>query len=180
MEITCSRCRRPYVQAVKIDSVADRALSLLYSRPFRCQVCRRRFHLLQWGVCQERSVSERREYERRPVRTSASLLNEHGDLVGVGIVKNLSMGGCAIETEAHLPMGSLLRLKIDAIGQQPAITVESAIVRSVRVSSSRGPASAWNSCGSAARSRLSDYMLTLLGGTHIDGKGRLEEPAHAR
>lgn len=47
MEITCSRCRRPYVQAVKIDSVADRALSLLYSRPFRCQVRRRRFHLLQ-------------------------------------------------------------------------------------------------------------------------------------
>ncbi len=178
MELLCSHCRRPYVQTVRIHGIADRMLSLIYAYPFRCQVCRHRFHLLQWGVHHAQAVSERREYLRRPVRTPAKLLNERGDPVGDGIVKDLSMGGCSIETEAHLTMGSLLRLKIDAIDQQPPITVERAIVRSVRISQNRG-----NGIGveflrfDSDENRLSEYMLALwMDGTQIARRGQLEEP----
>ena len=182
MEITCTRCHRSFIQAVRLSGFADRLFSLLYSYPFRCQVCRHRFHLMQWGVHHEQPVTDRREYRRRPVRTPARLLNERGDPLGVGTVTDLSLGGCSIETEAHLPMGSLLRLRIEAFDEQPAITVESAIVRSVRASSFRGTGIGVEFLRFGSdENRLSDYMLTLwLEGTQIARKGQMEEPIGTR
>ena len=65
MEIVCTRCRKPFVKASRRQGLLDRLLSLAYAYPFRCQVCRYRFHLLQWGLRYIERDVDRREYERR-------------------------------------------------------------------------------------------------------------------
>lgn len=130
MEIVCGQCRKPYVQAVRRQGFLDRLLSLVSTYPFRCQVCGYRFHLMQWGVHYIEQDVDRRQYRRRPVRMDAWLVNEQGERGGV--VTDIALDGCTVETNAPLHKGDLLSVKLDALDDEPNVMIEAAIVRSVQ------------------------------------------------
>jgi c-di-GMP-binding flagellar brake protein YcgR len=130
MEIICAQCRKPFVKASRRDGILDRLLSLAYAYPFRCQICRHRFHLWQWNLRYIERDVDRRQYDRRPVSIHARITSEQHDYEGT--VKDLALGGCAIETQAPLHEGAVLSLQLDAFDNEPRITVETAVVRSVK------------------------------------------------
>ena len=130
MELICAQCRKPFVKASRRGGILDRLLSLAYAYPFRCQICRHRFHLWQWNLRYIEQDVDRRQYERRPVSIHARITSGQHDYEGT--VRDLAMGGCAIETQAPLHEGSVLGLQLDAYDSEPRLTVETAVVRSVQ------------------------------------------------
>jgi hypothetical protein len=105
----------------------ERLLSVAYIYPFRCQLCRHRFRAMQWGV---RYVKrERREYERIPTRMPVTFLwrDRHAD----GVVTDLSVAGCALETDAAIPAGEAVQLRFKAAGEDAEVSVDITLVRSI-------------------------------------------------
>jgi hypothetical protein len=127
MEIVCSQCRKPFVQAVRQRGFLDRLLHRIYMHPYGCKACRRRFYVLQWGVRPGEIPPDTSQYRMRPVRIHATLLDEQGHREGD--ITDLSMGGCMIELTARLLEGTLLGVHLDALDDEPPIVVEAAIVR---------------------------------------------------
>lgn len=169
MELICSQCRKPFVKAVRRQGGLDRLLSLAYVYPFRCQVCRHRFHLMQWGLRYIERDLDRREYERRPVQLPAKLQDEQGREYE-GTVRDLSMGGCAIEMRALLLKDTLLSLQLDALDNEPFITVETTIVRSTQEARLRLE---FLQMAQKEKARLSQFILNLwLVGTQEARKGQ--------
>ncbi len=74
------------------------------------------------------------------------------------------MGGCTFESSATLPIGTLLELVIKPASGEEPITVETAMVRSVREGSM---GCRFVSLQPDERHRLSRVILNLLVGQHI-------------
>ncbi|HYM38231.1 MAG TPA: PilZ domain-containing protein [Nitrospiraceae bacterium] len=128
MEIVCSQCRKPFVQAVRRQGVLDRLLHWAYIHPYGCQICRHRFYVMQWGLRPPEAPVDGSQYRMRPVRVHAMLTDEQGE--HEGMMTDLSASGCIIETRTSLLEGTLLGIRLDAVDDEPPIVVETAIVRS--------------------------------------------------
>jgi hypothetical protein len=129
--LSCPRCRGTAVQRATRHGTLERALSALYIYPFRCRNCLRRFRRLVWGVRYRAGLrSERRVYERLRIRGQAYLQWAGGQAVGT--MRNVSVAGAAIETEAAIPTGTSLTLVLRPASHIEAITIGEAIARSVR------------------------------------------------
>jgi c-di-GMP-binding flagellar brake protein YcgR len=105
-------------------------LGLLTVYPFRCQLCTHRFLAFLWRY----SAIHRREYDRVPAQYPvtlypASAQKEDEGLRGTTV--NLSITGCLVETDAHVPQGTSVRVKIHGSGLDSPIEVEGATVRAV-------------------------------------------------
>lgn len=171
MEIVCAKCRKPYVQAVRQQGALDRLLSPLYVYPFRCQVCRHRFHLMQWGLRYNETEVDRRQYVRRPVRLLAKLVFEDREYEGT--VLDLSMGGSAVETHVSFQDNTVFSLHLDAFDLEPPIVIEAAIVRAVK---GTRIGLEFLRFASGQEQRLSEYLLTLwLEGTQMARKGTWQD-----
>jgi c-di-GMP-binding flagellar brake protein YcgR len=108
-------------------SFLERLLSVAYIYPFRCQLCRHRFRAMQWGV---RYVKpDRRKYERIPIRMPAAFLwhDRHAD----GVVTDLSVAGCTLETDTAIPAGEAVQLRFKAAGEDAEVSVDVTVVRSM-------------------------------------------------
>jgi len=130
MEIVCAKCRKPYIQAIRQQRVLDRLLSPLYIYPFRCQVCFHRFRTFQWGVRYVKQALEKRQQDRIVTRFQITFAGNGID--GSGMVTLVSLGGCAIETDAKLSSGQILQLQLKTSDRDPAVAVDAAVVRGVR------------------------------------------------
>lgn len=128
MEIVCSQCRKPFVQAVRRQGFLDRLLYWAYVHPYGCQICRHRFYVMQWGLRPAEISMDGSQYRMRPVQIHATVLDEQGHREGN--VTDLSMGGCMIEMPAPLLEGAVLGIRLDALDDEPPIAVEAALVRS--------------------------------------------------
>ena len=103
-------------------------MGLLTVYPFRCQLCTHRFLAFLWRY----SESPKREYDRVPAQYSVTLYpasTEKQDEGIPGTTVNLSITGGLIETNAQVPPGTGVRLKIHGAGLASPIEVESATVR---------------------------------------------------
>jgi hypothetical protein len=129
MEISCSRCGKPFIRRVRPFGVLDHLLSFLYAYPWRCQICRHRFRILQWGVRPDPASVDRRQYLRRPVRLPVRLTKETGELIGTGTTIDLSAAGCSIESDASLHGHDIVRLELEIVAEKPPIVIDAAIVR---------------------------------------------------
>ena len=127
MEIVCSHCRKPFVQAVQRRGFLDRLLHWAYIHPYGCQVCRHRFYVMQWGLRPAEVSMDGNQYRMRPVQIQATVLDEKGRRKGD--VTDLSIGGCMIELTAPLLEGALIGIHLDALDDESPIAVETAIVR---------------------------------------------------
>lgn len=126
----CPRCRSAEVERVSRDGLLERLASLVYVYPFLCRDCLRRFHAFQWGQRYVRHRRERRREERHPVDFWTTLWLDQGGQPAR--VRDLSIGGLALETHADVRPGQHLDLDLQsAHGEQP-IRVEVAVVRTIQ------------------------------------------------
>jgi hypothetical protein len=107
----------------------EQVLSALYVYPFRCQLCSVRFSSFQWGVRYDKQ-EDLRQYERIGVRFP--VLFSSAQTVGKGVITDVSVADCALETTLPLEQGEILKLELYAKTGRPPIIVEKAVVRSIR------------------------------------------------
>ncbi len=108
----------------------EQVLSLVYVYPFRCQLCRRRFRALQWGVRYTKQPEDTRQYKRQPMTFLVTFSGQQ--MRGEGVGTDLSLGGCRLRTDAQLWKGTLLQVQVQPQGCDLPIVVEAAVVRSVQ------------------------------------------------
>jgi c-di-GMP-binding flagellar brake protein YcgR len=174
MEIVCARCHKSYVKATRRRGLLDRLLSLGYTYPFRCQVCRHRFHVMQWGLRYIERDVDRREYERRPV--TMRVVMSTGEERYEGHTVDLAMGGCAINSyDQRLREGTLLGIHLNAFDSEPPIVVDAAVVRAAN---GTRLGVEFLRIADKEKERLSQYILSLwMEGTQIARQGRLAAAA---
>ncbi len=127
---TCPICKTRLVHQAAQWGGLERLLGLLTRYPFRCQLCTHRFLAFLWRY----SASPKREYDRVPAQYPVTLYPASTGKQDKGIpgtTVNLSITGGLIETNAHVPQGTSMRLTIHPSGPLPPITVEGALVRAV-------------------------------------------------
>lgn len=131
-QITCPSCRKSDVLRSRPQSPREYVAGWIGIMPFHCQQCSHRF--LAWRRGKEGSGHpiDRREHPRIPVRLFLSFSG--GKVRGEGTVKDLSLGGCVIQSETQVHVDDIFYLEIGITPNEPPIEV-AAMVRSV---SSRG------------------------------------------
>jgi predicted HAD superfamily Cof-like phosphohydrolase len=135
LSLRCPRCGNSFVRRSQRQGLKERLLSVVYLYPFRCQVCAHRFRAFQFGSRYVKRIIDCRQYIRLSTRiptTFAQELKPGEHRVGEGVVTNISLGGCYLQTVVQLSQGSLVSLELQTEPQTPAIAVEAAIVRMVR------------------------------------------------
>jgi hypothetical protein len=125
----CPKCKRDFVQRVAREGFFERLGGLLSISAFRCQLCTYRFYGFQLGAGVAKQPVDRRQYVRFAVRLPATF---SGEARGEGTVVDLSMGGCAIETDVRVPTGKVLQVRITISDTETPVGVEAGVVRSVR------------------------------------------------
>ena len=129
MRPQCPSCQSIYVRRAHRVGVIEQVLSAFYVYPFRCQLCSVRFSHFQWGVRYARQ-EDLRQYERIGVRFP--VLFSSAQTTGKGIITDVSVADCAMETPLPLKQGDTLKLELYAKTGRPPIVVDKAVIRSVR------------------------------------------------
>ena len=129
---SCPSCQKHTVLRTPPRTLSESILALFRVVPFRCQDCQFRYLKLALGVGSPDGAMDRRKHFRIPVRLYLSFSG--GRIRGEGHVVDLSMGGCMIESGAHVKVDDIFYLEIALPEQRTPVEV-AAIVRSV---SSRG------------------------------------------
>ncbi|MBL8037533.1 MAG: PilZ domain-containing protein [Nitrospira sp.] len=127
-QIVCPQCRQGGALRVQVRSPREFVASLLWMAPFQCQRCDCRFLARRMSSASFPRLAERREHMRIPVRLCLSFSG--GRVRGEGIVLDLSLGGCIIQSEAHVRVDDIFYLEISLAKDEPPIEA-AAIVRSV-------------------------------------------------
>lgn len=130
MQPTCPLCQSTYVRRAHRAGLFEQALSLLYIYPFRCQLCSARFTTLQWGVRYSAQTEDPRQYER--IAVQFPVLFGNAETVGKGVVTDVSVADCAVNTDLPLKQGDALKLELYPKSGRPPIVIAQAVVRSVR------------------------------------------------
>jgi hypothetical protein len=125
MEPLCPACGTDYVRRARATGILDLLLLLFFLQPFRCQLCTQRFRYFG-----RRYPADRREYHRSVSRFPTVFSG--GQKSGKGVLSDISMGGCSLETDTKLFLGCLLRLQVQISDQEPVLAIEAAVVRSLR------------------------------------------------
>jgi hypothetical protein len=110
----------------------ERLQALACISPFHCQSCSFRFSASRLGCSYPGQMIDRREHLRIPVHLFLSFSG--GKVRGEGMVLDISMGGCIIESQASVHVDDIFFLQIALENEQAPLEV-AAMVRSV---SSRG------------------------------------------
>jgi hypothetical protein len=129
-EVSCPQCSSEFVKRVRKKRFKERILRRFYFYPFRCQICRFSFHVLQWGVRYPTLAEDRREYERLAMNFPISFVGQNID--GAGIVSDISINGCAFVTDVQLSEKSIVRLALQISDELRTVDIEAAVVRHVR------------------------------------------------
>lgn len=131
MRPQCPSCQSIYVRRAHRIGMIERALSAFYVYPFRCQLCSARFSNFQWGARYDKQ-EDLRQYERIGVRFP--VLFSSAKTTGKGIITDVSVADCALESTLPLKQGETLKLELYAKTGRAPIVVEKALIRSVRKS----------------------------------------------
>lgn len=125
--VRCPDCRKESVHRVPCLTLGEKVKHLLFVSPFRCQACGHRFQAFRLGRGYP-PVSERRVHERVPVRLALAFSG--GRITGDGVLANISLGGCLIETRTPVKVDDIFHVKLFVNEQEPPIEV-AAMVRSI-------------------------------------------------
>lgn len=127
-QLICPQCGKDQVRRSASLSLGERLASLFFLNPFQCQLCSHRFLACRVGR-QAAPQQDRREHHRIPVHLSLAFSG--GRIRGKGTVRDMSIGGCLIETDALVRVNDIFYLQLKIAEHEPLLEV-AAIVRSVR------------------------------------------------
>jgi hypothetical protein len=162
-QLKCPNCGREFVRRVSRSGIVEILLSYFYVYPFRCQLCGERFRRCEWGVRYVRIDQDRREYERMEMNFPVSFSGQ--GISGEGMVINVSMGGCTLQTEATVESGALLNLSMQISKDVPPVIVDAGVVRNVRAGIIGVEFALWQQ---SERERLQLFIRGLLIGGGVD------------
>ena len=131
MRPQCPSCQSVYVRRAHRVGIMERIISAFYVYPFRCQLCSARFSTFQWGVRYDKQ-EDLRQYERIGVRFPVIFSSPR--TTGKGIITDVSVADCALESTLPLKQGDFLKLELHPKAGRPPIIVEKAVIRSIRKS----------------------------------------------
>ncbi len=157
-ELHCPSCGTPFVRATAREGTVERLLGHINVFPFRCQLCTNRFHAFWSGARGNTQAFDKRQYKRLPTSIEAQFLTD-SNLRGTNRITEISMGGCTMRTTAEVARGTFLELTLKPRSEEEPITVESAMVSSVRPSSL---GVCFLEMGPRDKQRLSQIVLGLL------------------
>lgn len=126
--LSCPSCQKELVLRTPPRTLSESILALFRVRPFRCQHCQFRFLKFTLGRTADDAAMDRRKHFRIPVKLYLSFSG--GRIRGEGHVVDLSLGGCMIQSEAHVRVDDIFYLEIVLPEQTTPVQV-AAIVRSV-------------------------------------------------
>jgi hypothetical protein len=126
--LVCPKCGGTQIGRTHRNGLLERVVSLAYIYPFRCATCQRRFRRFRWGARYVRVPLDRRDMERIPARIPVTFHWKDGGQ-GAGTVRDISTAGCAVETDAAVPVGALVLVRM-APPDSPPIDVDVGEVRS--------------------------------------------------
>lgn len=129
-QLKCPNCGREFVRRISRAGIVEVMLSYFYVYPFKCQLCGERFRRYQRGVRYVRIERDRREYDRVEMNFPVSFFGQ--DIKGEGIIINVSMGGCTLQTQAKVETGAILNLSLQISKDVPPVIVDAGVVRNVR------------------------------------------------
>ncbi len=130
MKPRCRKCGTDVVQRIRPDGILERLAGLLFIHPFRCQLCTHRFRGFLPGAVAFGQKVDRRQYVRFSARFPVTFTGEGGR--GEGTATDISMGGCALESDSTLMPSMVLKLKLRVSDHALPVEVEAAVVRSIR------------------------------------------------
>lgn len=124
----CPNCGEPHVHRRHRQGLVEHLLSIIYVYPFGCQLCRHHFRAGEWGRRYVRRSVDRRDYER--LQTSIPATFQMGSTEYEGMVVDLSIDGCTVETATSVVRGTTFSLRMcPAPGE--TLAVAQAVVRTV-------------------------------------------------
>jgi hypothetical protein len=129
-QIPCPKCGKDFVRRTLRKGLHEYVLSAVYIYPYRCQLCAHRFLRFEPGRRYNESTVDKRQYERVSAKFPVTFVGDKAS--GAGTVSRLSLGGCELESPLKLMEGMMFNLRLQPPGLDPAINVETAVVRSVR------------------------------------------------
>lgn len=129
MRLICPKCGKHDILRAQYHTVGERVAALILVSPFKCQVCGHRFLALRWGREYRKGALDRRAHRRIPVRLH--LCFSGGRVNGQGVVENISLGGCLVETGIPVREKDIFYLQLSVDEKKASIEVP-AIVRSIR------------------------------------------------
>lgn len=162
----CPQCGTHFVRRSHRQGITERLWSLVSVYPFRCQVCAHRFQARQSRGRAAQHLLDRRQYDRLTthVPTTFAAAGKAGESrTGGGVVSDISLGGCYLQTATPASEGTMLSLELQTGENTPAIPVEAAIVRTARPS---GVGLEFLHLDEAAQERLSQLVRQLLNERH--------------
>jgi hypothetical protein len=130
MKPECPQCHAIIVRRISQPGPVERLFNFFSIYSFRCQLCAHRYRRLSVGANNVAAISEKRQFERLPTNVRAIIVGPQGR--SEDLITDLSMGGCTLHTTAALTKGAFLHLNLQPSGDESAIVVETAMVRSVR------------------------------------------------
>ncbi|MDQ6734428.1 MAG: PilZ domain-containing protein [Nitrospirota bacterium] len=130
MKPECPQCHAAIVRRISPSGPVERLFNIFSIYSFRCQLCAHRYRRLSVGTNNVAVISEKRQFERLQTNVRAIIVGPQGR--SEDVITDLSMGGCTLHTTASLTKGAFLHLNLQPSGDESAIVVETAMVRSVR------------------------------------------------
>ncbi len=138
MRKPCPQCGESKVTRIHRRGILDYLSSLCCVYPYCCQACSQCFKALRLGtrfvpLASRRSNGSVKPPTRRQDRrfqTSFTVVFSWRHTDGEGVVTEIGLGGCRVNTDVELTANSLLKLKLQVPGSKPEIRV-GAVVRTV-------------------------------------------------
>jgi hypothetical protein len=132
----CPKCGKYFTKRVAEEDATDTTSTLRGLLAYRCQLCAKLFRATppvpREKPNAEQETATRRHYVRVPVEFPARLWTSTSKFPHTGTVKEITIGGCSLETYIHLAQGEELRIELALSEQEPPIMIQKATVSSVR------------------------------------------------
>ena len=108
----CPFCESLFVTQVPPAGLLDTLATLISLHPFQCESCKRRFRIKQQGGQSSSGQDPRRKSLRVPVRIPVTF--ESNEVSGEGMLTDMSLHGCTLETKQNLQSGLVIKLNLPA------------------------------------------------------------------
>lgn len=132
-ELHCPTCGSAFVRVTREEAVVRRLLNHVSLYTFRCQLCTNQFRAFRPGAYNSAQAFDRRQFKRLTASIPATYMVDTPQRDG--LVVDLSMGGCTLQTNATLPRGTFMEVVLKPHPALPPITVETAMVSSLHSAS---------------------------------------------
>ena len=165
----CPKCGKYFTKRVMEEDAADTTSTLRGLLAYRCQLCTKLFRATP-PVPGDKPAAEiepatRRQYIRVPVEFPARLWTSHSKFPHTGVVKEITMGGCSLETDIHLVQGEDIRIELSLSEQESPVMIQKATVATVRPT---GFGLQFTDLQPGEKTRLSRIMEELLSSAAVD------------